>query len=383
MSKEFIQTISELNEQRYIRQLQRLIDGKIPCGVFFGFESSENLPELVAQLKNSGFNLTCVIATDESFRESANFSALPIVTLEELPQSEIRPQSIIYVKLYSSLIFTKYFSRLGISALPLLNTAYMENLYNFYISNLSKLFEVYNVFADEESKKVFLATIKGRLTQVGTNFRFAAEPHYFLNGFLPENGEVAIDGGAFDGDTAKDFAQQGAEVYAFEMDSENYKNCLERAKKYNFTIENLGLSDKESTEYYSRSGAASRKLSTGGGQENEFAGQFIDLDTYVDRKNLSRVDYIKLDIEGAELSMLRGAKKTVSRRKPKMAISAYHKPEDLWTLADFLRSLRPDYEFRFRHYISDVGAYGHDELLKRLEIDSTFPIDWEMVLYCR
>lgn len=116
-------------------------------------------------------------------------------------------------------------------------------------------------------------------------------------------------------------------------------------------------------------------------------GKFIDLDTYVLRKNLPRVDYIKLDIEGAELDMLRGAAKTISRWKPKMAISAYHRGEDLWTLINCVKSLRSDYEFKFRHYKIDCTDYilsdEQREIFKSFGLDYFLPTFCETVLYCK
>ena len=115
--------------------------------------------------------------------------------------------------------------------------------------------------------------------------------------------------------------------------------------------------------------------------------RFIDLDTYVVRKNLPHVDYIKLDIEGAELDMLHGATKTITRWKPKMAISAYHKKEDLWTLLPYIKSLRPDYEFAFRHYRIDCTNYLFDDdsrkVFRHFGLNYFCPSSCEMVLYCR
>ena len=105
------------------------------------------------------------------------------------------------------------------------------------------------------------------------------------------------------------------------------------------------------------------------------------------KKNLPRVDYIKLDIEGAELDMLHGAAKTIARWKPKMAISAYHKWEDLWTLANYVKSLRSDYEFKFRHYKIDATEYLFGDIergiLKDFGLDYFVPSHCETVLYCR
>ena len=257
----------------------------------------------------------------------------------------------------------------------------LESSYEFYIQHLPELYEVHEMLEDDESKEVFRAYIKGTITKQVSDFKFAPEPQYFLEGFLPAEGDIAIDGGAYDGATSRDFAMQGAKVYAFEMDFNNYKNCLNRAEKYNFTIENLGLSNQEGEEYYSAGGVGSSK-----GHGNMLA-KFTDLDSYVLKKNLPRVDYIKLDIEGAELDMLHGAAKTISRQKPKMAVSAYHKPEDLWTLAKYIKSIREDYKFYFRHYKIDCTDYMlNDEqrnILRKFNLSYFLPTNCECVLYCK
>ena len=254
----------------------------------------------------------------------------------------------------------------------------------FMMKHLPEIYGVYEMLGSEESKKVFRATIKGRLTGKISDYRFAPEPQYFLEGFTPNAGDIVVDGGAYDGATSIAFAKYGAKVFAFEMDAANYKNCAARLNglELEITLENLGLSNKESIESYFVCGTASRKDSRGNLQ-----AKFIDLDTYVERKNLPRVDYIKLDIEGAELEMLHGAAKIISRYKPKMAVSAYHRPEDLWTLAIYIKSLRPDYEFEFRHYRIDCNDYSLNDderaVLKYFGLNCLVPTECETVLYCR
>lgn len=147
-------------------------------------------------------------------------------------------------------------------------------------------------------------------------------------------------------------------------------------------LENLGLSNQESEESYRPEAAGSRKYPNG-----TLTAKFTDLDTYALKKRLPRVDYIKLDIEGAELDMLRGAAKTITRYKPKMAISAYHRSEDLWTLANYVKSLRSDYEFKFRHYRIDCTDYLFNDaqraIFRKFGLSYFCPSRCETVLYCR
>lgn len=142
------------------------------------------------------------------------------------------------------------------------------------------------------------------------------------------------------------------------------------------------MSNREDEASYTVGGAGSHRDSKG-----TLTAKFIDLDTYVLKNRLPRVDYIKLDIEGAELDMLHGAAKTITRYKPKMAISAYHRSEDLWTLANYVKSLRSDYEFKFRHYRIDCTDYLFNDkqraIFRNFGLSYFCPSFCETVLYCR
>jgi hypothetical protein len=59
-----------------------------------------------------------------------------------------------------------------------------------------------------------------------------------------------------------------------------------------------------------------------------------------------------MDIEGAELSALRGAENIIKTHRPKCAICVYHKFDDMWEIPDFLWSIVPDYKLYLRHYHS-------------------------------
>jgi len=54
----------------------------------------------------------------------------------------------------------------------------------------------------------------------------------------------------------------------------------------------------------------------------------ITIDRLVDELKLERVDFIKMDIEGAEQRALSGARDTLARYKPRLAIAGYHRRDD-------------------------------------------------------
>ena len=78
------------------------------------------------------------------------------------------------------------------------------------------------------------------------------------------------------------------------------------------------------------------------------------LDTYFKEKELP-VSCIKADIEGAEMDMLMGAKELIKKYHPRMAISIYHRQEDLFILPYTINKLVPEYKMEIRQHRPHFG----------------------------
>lgn len=76
----------------------------------------------------------------------------------------------------------------------------------------------------------------------------------------------------------------------------------------------------------------------------------IKIDSFIRENRIKSVQLIKLDIEGAEYEALCGAKNTIRKYKPYLAISIYHKKEHLYQIPIYLKKLNPEYEFKIAFY---------------------------------
>jgi hypothetical protein len=66
--------------------------------------------------------------------------------------------------------------------------------------------------------------------------------------------------------------------------------------------------------------------------------------------NIQKVDFIKMDIEGAEPIALKGAINTIKRYRPKLAIAIYHSMDDFVSIPKWINDLNLDYELYLGHY---------------------------------
>lgn len=77
---------------------------------------------------------------------------------------------------------------------------------------------------------------------------------------------------------------------------------------------------------------------------DNFEVNSVTIDHIVKTLGLSRVDFIKMDIEGEELNALLGAKNTLMKYKPKLAISAYHDYDDFIKIPETIIKINPNYK---------------------------------------
>jgi FkbM family methyltransferase len=176
-------------------------------------------------------------------------------------------------------------------------------------------------------------------------------------------GDIVIDGGGYWGDTALYFAQivgPAGRVVSYEFEPSNLE-----ALHYNLSL-NPQLAnrvDVVSSALWDRVGEELNVHHFGPGTsirpDGEAQASTDTIDALVARGDVERVDFIKLDVEGAELRALRGAEETLLRFRPRLAIAAYHKPDDLAAIPEYLAGLDIGYSFQLGH----ITMHGEETVL--------------------
>ncbi len=92
-------------------------------------------------------------------------------------------------------------------------------------------------------------------------------------------------------------------------------------------------------------------------KENILDIETISIDEFVEKEGLEKVDFIKMDIEGSEKKALLGAKETLKKFKPKLALSIYHKFSDFYKIPLLVKRLNSDYKIKIRNKNGTLMAY--------------------------
>jgi len=160
-----------------------------------------------------------------------------------------------------------------------------------------------------------------------------------------------IDAGAFIGDSALILSEYtNKNVHSFEAVPENYENVvktIELNSLKNVTVVNKAVghvSGKTKLNIGEKVWCSSLKENSDINYIKEIDIDVISLDDYVKANNLN-VGIIKVDIEGAEQDLIKGAKETIKNQKPLILISIYHNADDFFNVKPMLEELVPEYKF--------------------------------------
>ncbi len=221
---------------------------------------------------------------------------------------------------------------------------------DYHSSHQKEFNEAREMLCDEYSKKVFRGYIEAQKGNIDDDILYSTNGTYFNELTRGKRRGVFVDCGSYDGESANEymkFTGEECQVFAFEPDKDNYQNLLNKVKdKSNFTCINKGCYSSEKVLSFAANGDGSSSL-------REDGDDIVEVTTIDKIVGDEKVAFIKMDVEGAELEALKGARKVIERDRPILAISAYHRQEDLITLIPYISSLgnsSEKYDLYLRHH---------------------------------
>ena len=223
----------------------------------------------------------------------------------------------------------------------------------FTTPEISRIVTLYGLLNDEKSRCIFKAALKFKLTEDYTyllEVKDDVKKQYFDEVVKFSDEEVFVDCGGYTGDTIEAFLKavdnKFKHIYSFEPDERNFKILT----KY---VEGLEQKDKikaiKAGVYYKSSVFYLQGEEMAIACTNEATDRKVEVCAIDDVVKFAPT-YIKMDIETFETYALLGAMESIARYKPKLAISIYHKFDDLWNIPLLLKQWVSEYDLYIRHY---------------------------------
>ena len=215
----------------------------------------------------------------------------------------------------SYLAFCKY------SNFDLAHPPFIMDFKDNYINNPERYSRVYDLLADKKSKEVFKKVINFKITfdySFMDGFTNNHKEQYFDKELIPEIKNISFfDGGGYVGDTATEVIKNYPDfkkIWLVEPISQNIRIAKRELGHYeNIEFLNCGVSNKKETLYFNEEKSFSTIYGHG--------TQSVEVDT-IDNIVKEKVDFIKLDIEGAEQDAIDGAKESIKNINPS-SLSAF------------------------------------------------------------
>lgn len=212
--------------------------------------------------------------------------------------------------------------------------------------------EILELLQDRKSKDILQAIIEKQEAGFADYSDISdTGEEYFLDEFFKDSGEeIFLDGGAFDGDSVEAFADwtknRYKTIYSFEPDREMVRVLENKIHRYHdLHVIPKGLYDKKIDLSFTRDNKVYSSHIT-----NEDTGIQISCTSLEEELGMVPFTFIKLDVEGAEIPALNGMKNIITEYRPKLAISIYHKENDIWEIPLFIHKLVPEYKLYIRHF---------------------------------
>lgn len=191
----------------------------------------------------------------------------------------------------------------------------------------------------------------------------SGNPHYFERGPVKVcPGDIVLDCGACEGYFAKKVVGIASKIYMFEP-ARMLVDCLSKTfskelqkDRVEIVAAFVGKKTGEVRFFEYKENPTISHLVRGEADSGVgYQVPSISIDEFVAQKGLGAIDFIKVDVESGELDLISGAVDTISRFKPKIAITTYHKAQHANQIVDAVLSACFSYKFFLRGIVEFDG----------------------------
>ena len=315
------------------------------------------------ELEHAGIEVIGFADSARMEQQGSMFAGLPVFTFEELKLMKnvsicIATHNWEFQKQILELI-GKWGERINIYAQGMVYGPGMYDVDSLKIlieKDKDIILKVKEHLADKQSAVIFDNLLKYRQTNDVELLEASFEKdhyQYFPSSEImePFENEVFVDAGAYDGGTSVQFVDWSKgnykHIYAMEPDPLMYhilQGTIELSNLKNIEAVNCGA--------YSNSGEMHfvEDSETGSSRIADDAEKSVHVISIDEMLHGEEATYIKMDIEGSEMEALKGAKCTIEKCHPRLAISIYHCEDDLWKIPFYIIENYPWYKIYIRHY---------------------------------
>lgn len=309
--------------------------------------------KLIERFKKYGITISDFFASD-GFVRGHTFHGMRVKSFSEI--KETYPEFVIVLSFASNRaevidmladIDRQY--DMYVPDMPVAGDEYFDR--ELYNANYEKIKAAYELFSDEDSRNAYANII---------NYKLFGRMSYLMDAYSTKDelyAEIAesrvqtyVDAGAYNGDTAKEaiaYFPDLAEIVAIEPDPKNYKKLVkftETVTEPKITTVNAAVWHSSGDGEFASSGNRNSSISSTTSYEHKETDVSL---VSIDSLGLTP-DFIKYDVEGAELEALIGTRETVLAHHPTMLVSLYHRSRDIFEIPNYLGREYPFYRMTLR-----------------------------------
>ncbi|MCT4617935.1 MAG: FkbM family methyltransferase [Marinisporobacter sp.] len=229
----------------------------------------------------------------------------------------------------------------------------------FMYENREFLENLYERLEDDLSRITLKEMLKGWVSCDNRYFYdICREEQYFCKDIVEfHEQEVFVDAGAFTGDTIEEFIQlvdkNYKKIYALEPNAVCFEELDKLEMRYpKVKVVHKGAFNVEGTYGFNNVDAISQSSAYLSNESESVFKVEVDL---IDNIVNEPITFVKMDIEGSEVMALEGAKNSITKSRPKLAICVYHKFEDIVEIPKFIMNLDLNYKYYLRHHSYYTG----------------------------